>query len=353
LYKVDSNDEATLVKLAGNGPTQHGKLTYQFVGEKATNLVRLAQSDQVILGSLCTLLDQLADRLWNSQSIEVQSYNTSAPSGLENPTSTPVLGTLKAAPNTYQQRHKISRHETRRESVCKKRNPMLSLVGKSKGLEFLPEPYAKGKTCSICRCPKHQRGSCPKIHKYKKPPLAINKDMMSRHELSNTALKQLSRYKTEYRPTGDKREISSTTPSQMTGVVIHRRFFVDVNTTSRMCLECTILDQIGDAHSMFQNFLFTSDCNSVYVPRSKSNIVICELEDACTEGYESFGFPLSQTQPNAPYLSQSDWMGYGSVPAAAQMGSQPNFQHLSQLEQMGYGFVPNADQMGYGLSQPL
>ncbi len=98
---------------------------------------------------------------------------------------------------------------------------------------------------------------------------------------------------------------------------------MDPNTTSRMCLECTILDQIGDAHSTFQNFLFTSDCISVYVPCSKSNIVICELEDACTEGYELFGFPLSQTQPNAPYLSQSDRMGYGSVPAAGQMGSQP------------------------------
>jgi hypothetical protein len=91
----------------------------------------------------------------------------------------------------------------------------------------------------------------------------------------------------------------------------------------------------------------------VYVPRSNSNFVICELEDACTEGYELFCFPLSQTQPIDPYLSQSDQMGNGVVPAAAQMGSQPNFQHVSQLEQMGYGLVPDANQMGYGLSEPL
>ncbi len=50
LFKVDSDNEATLVELASNGPTRHGKLTYQFVAEKATNLVCLAQSDQVILG---------------------------------------------------------------------------------------------------------------------------------------------------------------------------------------------------------------------------------------------------------------------------------------------------------------
>jgi hypothetical protein len=114
-------------------------------------------------------------------------------------------------------------------------------------------------------------------------------------ELS-TALKQVSRYKTEYRPTTDIREISSTLPSPLVGVVIQRRFFVHLHTiSSLMCPECTILDQKGDAHSTFQNFLFTAECILVYVPRSKSNIVICELEDACTEGYELFGFPLSQT----------------------------------------------------------
>jgi hypothetical protein len=261
------------------------------------------------------------------------------------------LGTLKAALNTYQQQGKISRHETRRKVVRKKRNPMLSLAGQSNDLEFLPEPRAKGKTCSICRCPKHQQVSSPKMHKYKKPPLIVNKDMMSHHELS-TALSKVSCYKTKYCPTTGIREMSSSTPSQMTGVVIHRRFFVNPNTTIRMCLECTILDQIGDAHLSFQNFLFTSECILVYIPHSKSNVVIFELEDACTEGYEFFGFPLSQTQPNAQYLSQSDQKGYGLVPAA-QMGTQPNLQYLSHLDQMGYGLVPKTDQMRYGLSEAL
>jgi hypothetical protein len=282
LSKADPEDEATLSELAANGPTPRcEKITYQFAVEKATNLVRLAQSDQVILGLLCSLLDQLARRLRNSQSIEVQSYNTAVPSGQESPGSAPVLGTLKAAPNTYQERRKISRHETRRQIVRQKRTSMLSLIGQSNDLECLPEPHAKGKTCSICRCAKHQRGSCPKIHKYKKPSSVINKDMMSRHELSTT-LKQVSRYKTRYRPTTDTRKISRTLPKTMAGVVIHHRFFVHPNTTSRMCLECTILDQKGDAHSRFQNFLFITKCISVYVPRSKTNIVICELEDAAT-----------------------------------------------------------------------
>jgi hypothetical protein len=70
LRKVDPEDEATLSELAGNGHSPRSeKITYQFVAEKATKLVRLAQSDQVILGSLCSLLDQLASRLRNSPSM--------------------------------------------------------------------------------------------------------------------------------------------------------------------------------------------------------------------------------------------------------------------------------------------
>jgi hypothetical protein len=77
----DSEEEVTLSELArqlaANGASKHGKLIYQFVVEKATNLVCLAQSDPIILlRLLCSLLDQLASRLGNSQSIEVQLNET-------------------------------------------------------------------------------------------------------------------------------------------------------------------------------------------------------------------------------------------------------------------------------------
>jgi hypothetical protein len=68
------------------------------------------------------------------------------------------------------------------------------------------------------------------------------------------------------------------------------------------------------------------------VSRSKSNIVVCELENDCNEGYESFGFSMSQPTPNVQYLFQADQMGYGI---------------LSQSEQMGYGFSST------GMSGPL
>ncbi len=67
------------------------------------------------------------------------------------------------------------------------------------------------KACSICKCPGHQPGSCPKIHKFNKPPLDMNKDMLSRHELSR-ALSKVGRYKTDYLPLNNKPPMSSSTP---------------------------------------------------------------------------------------------------------------------------------------------
>jgi hypothetical protein len=106
----------------------------------------------------------------------------------------------------------------------------------------------------------------------------------------------------------------------VSGIVIHHQFFLSPDITNKMCLECTFLDNLGDAHQTFQKYLFTSGCISAYLIRSKSNVVVCELEDSPIEGYESFGFSLSQSQQTVQY-------------------SQPNMQYLSQSDQMGYGIV--------------
>jgi hypothetical protein len=56
----ESDEEGTLSSL---GAPQPYKLSFQVVAEKATDLVRLAQSDPTTLGSLCDVLDQLTNRL--------------------------------------------------------------------------------------------------------------------------------------------------------------------------------------------------------------------------------------------------------------------------------------------------
>jgi hypothetical protein len=69
----DSDDDVPLSQLGCNTVTKDAKRTYQLVAEKATNLVCLAQSDPAALGLLFNLLDQLAGRLRNGHSIDVQA----------------------------------------------------------------------------------------------------------------------------------------------------------------------------------------------------------------------------------------------------------------------------------------
>jgi hypothetical protein len=79
---------------------------------------------------------------------------------------------------------------------------------------------------------------------------------------------------------------------------------------------------------------FSVELMCLYVTRSKTNVVICELEDDCTDGLESFGFAMSQPPPTIQQFSQSEQMGYGIL-------------GLSQTNQMWYGFTAN------GWSAPL
>jgi hypothetical protein len=127
----ESDGEITLASIGASN------LSFQFVAKKASNLVRLAQSDPTTFGSLCDLLDQLTNRLRNSQSIVVQSFDTSLPSRMKNPGAMPLLGTLKAAPNMSTQRRKISRHGSRQMIITKTRNFLLSLLGQSNHLAVL------------------------------------------------------------------------------------------------------------------------------------------------------------------------------------------------------------------------
>jgi hypothetical protein len=88
---------------------------------------------------------------------------------------------------------------------------------------------------------------------------------------------------------------------------------------------------MGDAHSAFECFLFTVEVISTYGSKSKSNVVICKLADACHEGYESFGFPLSQTQPPVQHVQHLAQYGMQQLSQLSQ--TQPPIQQVEHLSQ--------------------
>jgi hypothetical protein len=95
------------------------------------------------------------------------------------------------------------------------------------------------------------------------------------------------------------------------------------------------LNLTGDAHPIFQNFLFTIEPISAYMNRLRTNVIICELEKDLSGGVESIGYPRAPSQQPLDFLSQSDQMGYGF-----------GYPNLSQSETMGYGMGKAWDYSG-------
>jgi hypothetical protein len=320
------------------------KLSYQYVTEKATNLVRLAQSDPAKLGSICLLFEQLTERLQNGQSIEGCAFDFALPANEENNALTPVMGTLRQTPNAANHRRFMSKYEKRKNIIAKRGLAERSVIGISNDVNHLAPPKARGKSCTLCRCPGHQKGSCPKILMYKSPPLEMGRGKQSRLDLSSGLLNR-TRYKNDHRdPKTDSRVISETTPKLMTGVVIHRRFY-EKPGASKLCVECTILVGLGDAHSTFQKYLFTVETIAAYINRSKTNVIISELEAGIPEGMESMGFPLYSSQPNIDHQAQAMMFqggyGYGSLSQQDRMGFGMSQEGMSEPNQPGYGMSAN------------
>jgi hypothetical protein len=114
------------------------------------------------------------------------------------------------------------------------------------------------------------------------------------------------------------------------GQALTDQILVDLGI-SLTCLLC------GNYHHLinevtFKNYLFAFECMLLYVARSKTNILVCQLKNTCNEGYKSFGFGMSQPPPTVQYLSQSNQMMYDI---------------LLQSEQKEYGFSSS------GMAEPL
>jgi hypothetical protein len=102
---------------------------------------------------------------------------------------------------------------------------------------------------------------------------------------------------------------------------------------------------MGDVHSTFQNYLFTVEVVSSYVPCSKKSVIICKLEDACLEGYELFGFP---SQPTILHLSQSNQRGFGVIGS-----SQTNANMISQSDLLSQSYLMGDGVPKIGISTDL
>ena len=169
---------------------------------------------------------------------------------------------------------------------------------------------------------------------------------------SNLALPNI--FPTSFRQNGDERIVSTTLPKLLKGIVIHERRFIrsdlqNNNTTSNMCLECTILGPFGAPLTDFQYELFSLPTIQRFITRGKTNVLICEFEFDEAQALLTSAIPqlsqLSQLSQMSYYLAQSQGTGtiqYGgsqALPPLSENGvnsALPNEQ--PEAMPIGYGF---------------
>jgi hypothetical protein len=151
---------------------------------------------------------------------------------------------------------------------------------------------------------------------------------------------------------GEKRKISTTLPQLVKGIVIHERRFIrgdlqNNNTTSNMCLECTILGPLGLVLPDFNKQLFNLPTIQRYITRGKTNVVICEFDYD-----ESQSLLTSVSAPPPSQLSQysTEALNMGGYPFTDPFNLRFGMPPPNLTMPMGYGFAAPSNEMdmGYG-----
>ena len=196
--------------------------------------------------------------------------------------------------------------------------------------QILPPARTKNRTCGFCRKSGHFQKNCPSLLCYNKAPLVLKdktvRDVLCR-DLNNTG-----KYTTHIRDAGDHRNVVRNFPTGVVGVVIHRILLISnnlvhPNCAENFCLECTVLKEGGECE-FFTKALFNVASVGAFITKSKTNIIICEVESSSGMSYVS-GAQESMTQ-------EMELLHSGTI----------NFsQDSSGMHSMGFGM----ETMGYGI----
>eukprot|EP00978_Attheya_sp_CCMP212_P019562 scaffold54980_cov45-Attheya_sp.AAC.4 len=307
-------------------------LSYRSILPQAEILVCLLQSDKDKLSSLSRTLTVITERARKGQSINV-SFDTctsrEASSNDEN--NDPLQAILLPMANAvnhkrYKSVHENRRNHGRRQHSANEKQPS------SSDLDHVRIGRPKTKSCSACRQPKHQIGSCPKLHQYKKPPLAYG-DMSLRHKIQEF-IRNPSHYETSPFQELSGRPVSSTLPKHISGVVIHNRYYLTAHR-NEMALECTILGQQVEEMTGYKHYLFSIGCISAYITKGKYNHIINELIESPqndvpttvpTQFPQNFALNemnFSQTSNNQGDHLQAEYQQLMSQPTYYQSQNQP------------------------------
>ncbi len=288
------------------------KVTFQQLQERANELGRAVQNDQVTMITVLCNLNQMIDRVRLGRDIHIQ-FGTGLLDTLKENETVDTNGPRSAVFRALNNATGVKRKQSGREYHSRHRRKHRKAVTASQVVDsnddfHLPPANVRTRACGLCRNKGHGRQNCPLVTMYGAVPLEKN-NVQIRERLSRN-LSIISKYEINHRPVNDERSIFTELPAlkEVKGLVIHRRYLINSSlfnprSSENLSLECTVLHSQGLEHPSYTRQLFNIDCIAAFIIRSKANLILCQLE-------ESTSTDLPQSQPPAiTELSQQSYVG--------------------------------------------
>ena len=279
----------------------NSKVTYSDVLEIATDLCRTVSDNPKLCRSTYGTIFEWITRLREGKDFEISFNNKALPNVSDTTARTdplPAVVTPAGSSRKKRQRYKSSEELRQRNFKTQKTqysnvdihkssevNRMYKGMSKSNIDEYFVGIGASDKKyCYLCRQPKCTRWTCNVLKSYEKLPGRIlpKGNQEARDKLINLISTVDNHVLCHNRSKDDKRIIHNELPSKMKALVVHKKFIIEDSTArisphDNVCIECTILGDLGIPISDYSEALFSKHCITRRIGKSKNNLVVDNL----------------------------------------------------------------------------
>jgi hypothetical protein len=319
-------------------PPTNKRVTFSEIVARAGELARTCSNSQDLMRALLCNMNTMIVRVRDNKDIQIHFDGGLRDVREQSLQGVPRPAIFQAITNATGVKRKQSRREfNSRNKKSHRRNVACSQVSNSNDDQHLPPPRLLERSCLICRQKGHQVSSCERITRFGVPMLPKNNEKV-RNRLSCN-LSNVSRYALEKRPDTDSRMVFQELPalSEIKGLVLHRRYLVnskllEVNIPENICLECTIITELGSDHPNYTKQLFSIECMCAHIVRNKTNIILVQLDEVTAPDFLDLSqqtvMEHQENNSRPPFSQHSS----GDMGCDQEIESRPPFSQQSFVE---------------------
>ena len=151
--------------------------------------------------------------------------------------------------------------------------------------ELYVSPGSKEKRfCYLCRQPRCTRWTCSILKSYEKVPGRIlpKGNQETRDKLINLIATVDNHVLCQNRDSNDERLVYVELPRKIKAIIVQKKYIIKQNLSfmsqnDNVCIECTLLGDLGKVMKNYKNALFQKNCLIRHIGKSKNNLVVDNL----------------------------------------------------------------------------